>query len=50
MVAPDRVWSMGQIELFDSLNWVQTNELFETKLFDHLTVCKPMFNWNVSDT
>ena len=38
---------MGQIELFDYLNWVQTNELckielLEIELFDHLIVCKQM--------
>ena len=26
--APDRVLSMGQIELFDHLNCVQTNDLY----------------------
>ena len=45
MVAPDRVLSMGQIELFDHLNCVKTNdlckiELLEIELFDHLTVCQ----------
>ena len=38
---------MGQIELFDHLNCVLTNdlrqtELLEIELFDHLTVCKQM--------
>ena len=47
VVALDRVLSMGQIEPFDILNCVQTNdlyqtELFETELLDHLTVCKQM--------
>ena len=46
-VTPDRVLSMGQIELFDILNWVQTNDLYKTelliiKLFDHLSVCEQM--------
>ena len=46
LVAPDRVLSMGQIELFD-IQTVQTNdlcliELFEVELFDHLTMCKQM--------
>ena len=27
VVAPDRVLSKGQIEMFDYLNWEQTNEL-----------------------
>ena len=45
VVAPDRVLSMGQIELFEILNYVQINdlrliELLEIELFDHLTVCK----------
>ena len=34
-VALDRVLSMGQIELFYI-------KLFEIKLTDHLTVCRPM--------
>ena len=47
VVAPDRVLSMDQEELFDHLNCVLTNdlcwtELFEIELFDHLTVCKQM--------
>ena len=47
VVAPDKVLSMGQLELFDNLNWVQTKdlcwiELFKIKLFDPLTVCKLM--------
>ena len=41
VVAPDRVLSMAQIELFHIktlyLGWI---ELFEIELFDHLTVCK----------
>ena len=45
MEAPDKVLSIGQIELFDHSNWVQTNNfgkinLFDIELFDHLTVCK----------
>ena len=36
VLAPDRVQTMGQIELFD----IKT--LFEIVLFDHLTVCKQM--------
>ena len=45
VVAPDRVLSMIQVELFDHLNCVQTNdlcliELLEIELFDHLAVCK----------
>ena len=41
---PDRVLFLGQIELFDYLNCVQTNdlcgiELLEMELFDHSTVC-----------
>ena len=40
---------MGQIELFEHLNSVQTNdlcqiELFEIELFDHLDMCKEMMN------
>ena len=27
VLALDRILSMGQIELFDYLNWVQTNDL-----------------------
>ena len=27
LVAPERILSMGQIEIFDNLNWVQTNDL-----------------------
>ena len=43
--APERVFSMGQIRLFDILNWVQTNDLSQIELyevFDHLSVCKQM--------
>ena len=45
--ASDRVLSIGQIELFDILNWGQTNDLYSTEsleiqVFDHLTVCKLM--------
>ena len=44
MVPPDRVLSVGQIELFDILNFEQINdlcliELLEIELFGHLTVC-----------
>ena len=43
VVAPNRVLSMGQIEMFDIqavyLGWT---DLFEVALFDHLTVCKQM--------
>ena len=47
MVAPDRVLSIGQIELFDYLNYVQIYDLWsigllEIELFDHLTVNKQM--------
>ena len=47
VVAPDSVLSLGQIELLDYLNYVQTNdlcgiEMFEIELFLHLTVCKQM--------
>ena len=43
VVVPDRVLSMGQIELFGYLNCMQTNdfgeiELFEIELFDRLTI------------
>ena len=43
VVVPDRILSMGQIEVWH-LNWEQTNdlgliELLEIELFDHLTVC-----------
>ena len=45
VVAPDRDLSMGQIELFDYLNYVQTNVLFQIELweiepFHHFTVYK----------
>ena len=41
MVAPDRVQSIGQIEMFD----IQTvclceTELFKIEVFDHSIVCK----------
>ena len=36
IVAPDRVLSMSH------LSCVQTNDLHEIELFDHLTVCKKM--------
>ena len=44
VIAPDKVLYMGQIELFDYLKCVQTNELcyielLEIELFDHLIVC-----------
>ena len=45
MVELERVQFMGQTELFDHLNWVQTNdyiELFEIELFDYLTMYKQM--------
>ena len=47
VVAPDGVLFMGQKELLDYLNSVQTNdfcliELFEIELFDLITVCKQM--------
>ena len=50
-VAPKGILWMGQIELFDILNWEQTNDLYqiellEIELFDHLT----KFNRIVSDT
>ena len=49
VVASDRVLSLGQIELFEYLNCVQTNNLCEIEslkieLFDHLTVCKQMMD------
>ena len=47
VVAPDRVLSMGQIELFDYLNWVQTNHwcliellVIHSNTWNHSTVCK----------
>ena len=46
VVTPDRVLSMGQIELFDiqtegkQMTYAKLN--FEIKFFDHLTVCKQM--------
>ena len=45
VVAPDRVLSLWQIELFDHLNRVQTNDLWEIELLekelsDHITVYK----------
>ena len=47
VVAPESVLSMSQTELFDILNWEQTNdkseiELLEIELLDHLTVYKQM--------
>ena len=44
VVAPDKVLPMDKKELFNILNWVQTNNLYlikllEMELFDHLTVC-----------
>ena len=47
MVAPDKVLSMGQRELWHSNS--QTNdlskiELLEIELFNHLTMCKQMTN------
>ena len=47
VVASKRVLSIGQIELFDNLNGLQTNdlwkiELFEIELFNHLIMCKQM--------
>ena len=44
VVAPDKGPTMGRIELFDHLNSVQTNDLYqseslEIELFNHLTVC-----------
>ena len=43
VVAPDRVLSMGQIELFDNkILYLRWTELLEIELFDHLTVCKQM--------
>ena len=47
VVALDRVQSMGQIQLFDHLHCVSTNdfhwtELLEIKLLDHLAVYKQM--------
>ena len=49
VVASEKVISIGQIELFDCLNPVQTNalcqiELFEIELFDHLILCKQMID------
>ena len=41
VVAPDRILSMAQIELFDIQIECQI-ELFEIEQFDHLTVCKQM--------
>ena len=43
VVAPDRVLSMGQLELLD-IKTVQTNdlcliELLQIELLDHLTMC-----------
>ena len=34
MVAPDRVLSMGQIDMFDYLNRVQTNDWFLSEFLD----------------
>ena len=45
VVAPDRVLSIGQIELFGYLNWVQTNDMQNWLVWNrtnHLTVCKQM--------
>ena len=50
VVAPDSVLSMGQIvELFDYLNWVQTNDwcliellVIHSNTLNHLIVCKWM--------
>ena len=36
MVAPDKVLSMDQIELFLHLNWVQTNEIIRYMKFEAL--------------
>ena len=46
VVAPERVLSMGRIELWH-LNWLQRDdfgsiELYEIEPFDHLIVCKQM--------
>ena len=53
VLVPDRVLSMGQMELFLHLNCGQTNdlywiELFEKELFDLSTACKQMTDvyWN----
>ena len=41
VVVPDRILSMGQIELFDIWTvYLCLPELFGIELFDHLTVCK----------
>ena len=45
VVAPHRVLSMGQIELFDiwtGCKQMTYAKLLETELFDHLTECKQM--------
>ena len=47
MVVPERVLSMGQIEMFHiktEYKQMTYAELFEIELFDHLTVCKQMTN------
>ena len=52
MIAPDKVLSIGQIELFEILTeYLSLTELFEIELFYHLTVCKQkiMFNLIVND-
>ena len=45
VVSPDRVLSMGEIELFDYLNWVQTNDwcliellVIHSNTWNHLTL------------
>ena len=42
VVAPDRVLSMGQIELFDIEIDCKQTDFLEIELFDHLTVFKQM--------
>ena len=49
VVEPDRVLTIGQIELFGHLNCVQTSdvcyiELLEIEMFNHLIACKQMID------